>query len=162
MSLFRALHFDGDATKDAHGMSVGDNWDIVRLPAWDETGDCYVTTNGVHASEAGEVIPSTNRGTARLIAVALNEAFEKRTPAEWQALMREVERGEPPPPPRVLETCLTCGDKIASGMHSISSAEGWKNYHSGCAPVDRFMALSRSPRKPKSMGPLFDGTPPCP
>jgi hypothetical protein len=133
---FRALHFDGDATEDAHGISVGDNWPLITLPAWDDTGTCHVTTNHVHASEVGDLVPGTNRGTARLIAVALNEAFARRTWAEWAVLLAEVERGEPPPPPRELETCTACGEKIGKGCHSRSTPHGWEHFHSGCYPWD--------------------------
>lgn len=140
---FRALHFDRwdeGQHEDAHGRSLGSDHEVLTVHAHD--GDiAYVTTDCVRVSGVGDLLPGTNRGLARLVAVALNELRASRSHAEWAALLRDVERGEPPPPPRELARCLACGELIIDGEWITGAG----SYHTACAPLP---ARSPSPPRP--------------
>lgn len=128
---FRALHFDEGQDKDAHGRHLGSDHEVLTVQELNADPAAWVTTDCVRCSEVGDLLPGTNRGLARLVAVALNELHASRSTAEWAALLRDVERGEPPPPPRELARCLACEELIADGEWITGAG----SYHAACAPL---------------------------
>jgi hypothetical protein len=80
----------GAGGRDAEGREFGSDWPV--LPVETTTKGVWLTTDRLHASEVGDLLPETDAGLARLLARAVNDLHQRSTPAEWRALLDEVDR----------------------------------------------------------------------
>lgn len=96
-TIFRAMILPADDPKahDHDGRSLGDDWPVVHVPPTgdgDTEFDQWLTTDRVHASDYGFVVPGTQAGLARLLAVAVNQLWKNcPTAGGWSALVHSCD-----------------------------------------------------------------------
>jgi hypothetical protein len=95
-TIVRALVMDADGTPtDSDGRTIGEDWPVLHVPPTgdgDTDTDEWLTTDHVRASEYGYIVPGTQPGLARLLAVAVNKLWaDCPSPRDWSALVHSCD-----------------------------------------------------------------------